>query len=156
MRKLTIKQEKFCMAYVETGNASEAYRLSYNAERMKPDNVRKRAFELLQNSYITGTIERLQTAASERHEITVDDIVAELDAAKTMATEMLQPAVLRQVAMDKAKLLGLIVDKHEIADKSADELILNVHHQDIEAMLEKVEQLKNDTLLQHPDYLKSS
>jgi len=24
--KLTIKQEKFCCAYIETGNASEAYR----------------------------------------------------------------------------------------------------------------------------------
>jgi len=34
--KLTIKQEKFCNLYIELGNASEAYRQSYNCEKMKP------------------------------------------------------------------------------------------------------------------------
>ena len=33
--KLTIKQEAFARAYVETGNASEAYRRAYNAENMQ-------------------------------------------------------------------------------------------------------------------------
>lgn len=29
---MTPKQDKFCMLYIELGNASEAYRQSYNAE----------------------------------------------------------------------------------------------------------------------------
>ena len=33
--KLTIKQEAFARAYVETGNASEAYSRAYNAENMQ-------------------------------------------------------------------------------------------------------------------------
>ena len=31
MNELTQKQENFCLAYIETGNASEAYRKAYNA-----------------------------------------------------------------------------------------------------------------------------
>ena len=33
---LTIKQNAFAMAYIETGNASEAYRRSYDAGNMAP------------------------------------------------------------------------------------------------------------------------
>ena len=33
---LTPKQEAFCLAYMETGNASEAYRRAYDADNMKP------------------------------------------------------------------------------------------------------------------------
>ena len=31
MKALTPKQERFCQAYIETGNASEAYRLACEA-----------------------------------------------------------------------------------------------------------------------------
>jgi len=44
---LTPKQEKFCNLYLETGNASEAYRSSYSASRMKPETIHRRAKELL-------------------------------------------------------------------------------------------------------------
>ena len=59
-RKLTIKQETFALAYVETGNASEAYRRGYSAPRMKPETINKRASELLVNGEVTGRIERLR------------------------------------------------------------------------------------------------
>lgn len=41
MTGLTIKQEAFCQAYIETGNASEAYRTAYAADKMKPEAVFK-------------------------------------------------------------------------------------------------------------------
>jgi phage terminase small subunit len=40
---LTQRQETFCLAYIETRNASEAYRRAYNAGKMKPATVNKRA-----------------------------------------------------------------------------------------------------------------
>lgn len=43
--KLTIKQEAFARAYVETGNASEAYRRAYDAARMKPEVIAVKASE---------------------------------------------------------------------------------------------------------------
>jgi len=57
---LTPKQERFCLAYLKTGNASEAYRLSYNAENMKPETINNRASELLKNSGVAGRLAELK------------------------------------------------------------------------------------------------
>ena len=39
-KKLTPKQESFCLAYIETGNASEAYRQAYDVgPKTKPETV---------------------------------------------------------------------------------------------------------------------
>ena len=57
---LTPKQEAFARAYVETGNASEAYRKIYNASRMKPETVNRKAKELLDNGKITARVDELR------------------------------------------------------------------------------------------------
>lgn len=103
------------MAYVETGNASEAYRRSYNAEKMKPETVNRTAKELLDNPKIAARLAELKAAHVERHEITVDDLIRELEEARSiaMAGERQQPAAMVAASMGKAKLLGLIVDKAE-------------------------------------------
>lgn len=62
---LTIKQEKFVAKYLETGNASEAYRHAYDCLRMKDSTVNKRASELLQNGEITGRLEYLKSHLAE-------------------------------------------------------------------------------------------
>ena len=79
MAGLTPKQEAFAMAYVETGNASEAYRRSYNAEKMKPETVNRTAKEQLDNPKIAARLAELKAAHVERHEITVDDLIRELE-----------------------------------------------------------------------------
>ena len=109
--KLTPKQEKFCYGYMETGNASGAYRAAYNAERMKPEVVAVKASELLANGKIAVKIEALRAELRQRHEITVDDLVAELEEARKLAFETDKAAAAVQATMGKAKLLGLVVDK---------------------------------------------
>lgn len=74
---LTLKQEKFAQKYVELGNASEAYRQSYDVAEMKPESVNRKAKELLDNGKITARVEELQELARKRHQVTVDRIVAE-------------------------------------------------------------------------------
>ena len=103
------------MAYVETGNASEAYRRSYNAEKMKPETVNRTAKEQLDNPKIAARLAELKAAHVERHEVTVDDLIRELEEARSiaMAGERQQPAAMVAASMGKAKLLGLIVDKAE-------------------------------------------
>lgn len=115
MAGLTPKQEAFALAYVETGNASEAYRRSYNAENMKPETVNRTAKEQLDNPKIAARLAELKAAHVERHEVTVDDLIRELEEARTiaMAGERQQPAAMVAASMGKAKLLGLIVDKAE-------------------------------------------
>lgn len=57
--KLTPKQEKFCREYIKCGNASEAYRKVYNAEKMKPETINETACKLLKNPKITTRVQEL-------------------------------------------------------------------------------------------------
>lgn len=72
---LTERQEKFCLAYIETGNGSEAYRRSYSAGKMKPETISKRAYELLENRIIAGRIDALRQAAAEKAVITSAEVL---------------------------------------------------------------------------------
>ncbi len=59
---LTPKQEAFALAYVETGNASEAYRYAYDAGNMKLASVNRKAKELLgtgKNHYLANFLSSL-------------------------------------------------------------------------------------------------
>ena len=118
--KLTIKQEAFARAYVETGNASEAYRRAYNAENMQIDTVKKRASELLSRGDIKGTVQKLKDEIASRHEITVDSLVNELEEARLAAlgAENPQSAAAVAATMGKAKILGM--DKQILDLKSSD------------------------------------
>lgn len=76
--KLTPKQEAFAQAYIETGNASEAYRRAYEvSSTTKANTIEKRACELLKHGKVGGRIAELQAAHQKRHEVTVDRILSE-------------------------------------------------------------------------------
>ena len=116
---LTPKQEAFALAYVETGNASEAYRRSYNAEKMKPASVAVNASKLLADAKVALRVQELQANAVQRHEITVDDLIRELEEARTAASNQEKPQAAAMVAatLGKAKLLGMLTDKTEVTGK---------------------------------------
>ena len=116
---LTPKQEAFALAYVETGNASEAYRRAYNAGNMKPEVIANKASALLKRGDVRVRVEMAQAKAVERHETTVDDILRELEEARALAAggEKPQPAAMVAASMGKAKLLGMLTDKMEHSGK---------------------------------------
>lgn len=74
---LTPKQEAFCFAYVETGNASEAYRRAYDTENMSVEAIKAEAYKLRGHPDITLTIESLRNAQRRRHALTADRVLAE-------------------------------------------------------------------------------
>lgn len=111
--KLTPKQEAFCYSYMQTGNASGAYRAAYNAEKMKPESVAVQAAKMLASPKIALKIDALRAELRQRHQITVDDLVAELEEARKMAFETEKAAAAVQATLGKAKLLGLVVEKQE-------------------------------------------
>lgn len=76
--KLTIKQEQFCNFYLESGNASEAYRRSYSCENMKDSTINRKAVELLSNGKITARIGDLQSDLKKSSDIRKEDILEEL------------------------------------------------------------------------------
>jgi len=115
---LTPKQEGFCQSYVETGNASEAYRKNYNVTKMQPDTINRKAKELMDNGKITARIETFQVIHAKRHNITIDTITNELNEAIRLAKEDIKPSAMVAAIMGKAKLHGLLSDKVELTDNS--------------------------------------
>lgn len=112
MPDLTPKQEAFALAYVETGNASEAYRQSYDVgENTKPQVVWNEASKVLGNHYVAVRIMELQQAAAERTLVTVQSITEELDQARDLAAKLDQPAAMTGAVMGKAKVNGLLIDR---------------------------------------------
>ena len=127
--KLTPKQEAFCYGYIETGNASEAYRQAYNAEKMRPDTVNNKAYGLLQKGDIRARLDELRAEHKKRHEITVDTLVAELEEARKLAFETDKAAAAVSATMGKAKLLGLVVDKQETAITQAPTIVVELSNE---------------------------
>jgi len=114
-RKLTLKQDKAVMKYVECGDKSEAYRYAYNTENMKPETIWRSANELFDNPKVTARLEELQTEHRERHNVTVDSLTDELDKAKDLA--MLRPegaSAAVSAILGKAKLHGLLIEKRQL------------------------------------------
>lgn len=109
MAGLTIKQEAFCQAYIETGNASEAYRTAYAADKMKAEAIHVNASKLLDNAKVALRVKELQGEIKQRHNVTVDSLLAELEEARRSALSAETPQSSAAVAatMGKAKLTGL-------------------------------------------------
>jgi phage terminase small subunit len=74
-KKLTPKQRKFAEEYVNTGNASEAYRRAYDVRETTSNEVIKvKASELLKNGNISVTVKELQTQQAESFQITRKEV----------------------------------------------------------------------------------
>ena len=68
--KLTIKQENFCKYYVEIGgNASEAYRMAYDASNMLPQTIWSAASRLLADHKVNARIEEIKAELMEESKV---------------------------------------------------------------------------------------
>ena len=76
--RLSIKQENFCNYYIETGNASDAYRRAYCCTKMKDTTVNRKSFEALTNGKITARVKELQGEMKKRSDITKEMVLQEL------------------------------------------------------------------------------
>jgi len=75
MNKLTPKQNKFAEEYVNTGNASEAYRRAYDvAETTSNEVIAVKASELLKKGNISVRVKDLQKQEAEAFQITRKEV----------------------------------------------------------------------------------
>jgi hypothetical protein len=109
--KLTPKQEAFALAYVETGNASEAYRRSYNVKSSTPQAVWVSACRVLADAKVSLRVAQLQERAVKRHDVTIDSLTQELNEDRALAYRCGMPAAAISAVMGKAKLHGLAADR---------------------------------------------
>jgi phage terminase small subunit len=118
MAGLTIKQENFCLSYIQTDNASEAYRKAGYSKNMSDKTVNEAASRLLKASKVVARLEELRKPIIEKHNVTVESILKELEEARQLAmlpdiNGKAQPSAAVSASMGKAKLAGLIVDKQQ-------------------------------------------
>lgn len=115
MAALTIKQETFCNAYVETGNASEAYRQAYGTKG-KPETVARSAHELFGNPKVTARIADLRGKVEAIHGVTIASLIAELEEARLVGKGRDQASAMVQATLGKARLAGLDKDTGDNTD----------------------------------------
>lgn len=112
MSGLNARQLAFCALMVEGHTQKDAYIEAGYASR--GNAAEASASQLLRNPKVAAKVMALRADAARRSEVTVDSLVAELDAVLAMAIGMGQPAAGVSAIMGKARLLGLIIDRSEV------------------------------------------
>jgi phage terminase small subunit len=75
VKKLTPKQRKFAEEYVNTGNASEAYRRAYDVgKNTSIDTIKVNSSKMLADTNISLTIKELQIKQANKYEITRKEV----------------------------------------------------------------------------------
>lgn len=141
---MTPKQEKFCMLYIELGNASEAYRQSYNAENMTAASVNVNASKLLANAKVALRVDALRAEHAERHEMTVDRISEMLIEDRNLAHEIKAPGAAVAASMGLAKLHGRLRENVDLK--------LGFEHWTEEQIRQRISAYQNAPLLLESDY----
>lgn len=121
---LSIKQEKFCNYYVESGNASDAYRRAYSCEGKSDNTIWVESSRLANNPKVALRISELRSEMQRRSDITKDEAVGILadiaranivDALEIKSNEMFTTIVVRDVAT-----LPISVQRAILSVKSTD------------------------------------
>lgn len=111
--KLTPKQEGFCLDYIATGNASEAYRRNYDVSQSSSVSVNRKAVELLENGKITARIEELRKPIREKACLTLEDHLSTLERLRNLAEKSEQFTAAITAETNRGKASGLYVEKRE-------------------------------------------
>lgn len=121
-RKLTPKQIKFCEAYIETGNASEAYRQAYDTSRMAYGTIRNMASQLLARDDIAVTIEGMQAKHREMHCVTIESMTENLREIRDAACKAGQFGAAASAAKTIAQIHGLLITRQEISGRNGGDM----------------------------------
>ena len=105
---LTYNDLVFCLEYAKNGqNSTRAYMKAH--PNAKPDSARANAVAVLAKASVRAQLDRMYKAAIPD---TIETIKADLEEALAMARKAEDHSAIAAISMDKAKLAGLLVDKH--------------------------------------------
>ena len=128
--KLTAKQEAFCLAYIETNNASEAYRRAYDSSKMKPESANESASRLLADVKITARLEQLRAPVRDRAQITLESHLDRLNHLSLMAEQAEQYSAAIKAEESRGKVAGLYVEKIEHSGMQTIKVTADMNPQD--------------------------
>ena len=109
------KQARFVEEYLIDSNATQAaIRAGYSEK-----SAYSIAGENMKKPEIVDAISKGRAEIAKRNELTIDDIIKELEEARTAALTAESPQSSAAVAatMGKAKVLGMLVDKSEVKNE---------------------------------------
>jgi hypothetical protein len=114
-------QQRFFFAVMEGKSAAEAFKIAKfptGVGNMKKGTITKGASRMLNSAAVVQALARARAKVAARNEITVDDLVSRLEHVYQIAlTKCDPPQTSGAVAatLGIAKLLGLVVDRKEVA-----------------------------------------
>lgn len=111
MAKLTPKQEKFCLEFIQCGNAAEAYRRAYSAEKMKPETVWNSAYKLMENGEVKARVQELRETAAQKAIVTLESHLADLARLRDLAEEDGQFSAAITAEISRGKAVGLYTER---------------------------------------------
>ena len=115
-KQLTPKERDFALAYIETGSAAKAYRQAYD-HYGNDATARRCGHAVVHRSKVAALVTDLQAEHRERHNVTVDRLTKELEAARQLAFQNKSASAAVAATMGKARLHGLLVDKQELVQR---------------------------------------
>lgn len=105
---ITPKQEKFVQEIVKGKTQYEAYKIAYpTSEKWKRNSIDCEAGKLMADTRILQRLEELRAPIIKKCQMTAEDLIRDLEKAKTMAMETEQISPYINAVMGQAKLLGL-------------------------------------------------
>jgi hypothetical protein len=128
--KLTGKQERFCIEYIECGNASEAYRRAYDAGKMLPATVNRKAVDLMDDAKIVARLKELRQPAIENAQITLESHLAKLAELRDVAQKDRDWNAAIRAEIARGKAASLYAERLEVEHKmSLADLIMAADHE---------------------------
>lgn len=107
--KCTPKQRRFVDEYmVDQCGAKAAVRAGYSQK-----SAGRLAVQLLEYPHVAAAVAAKQQRLAKKIEVTVDSIAMELEQARGLAMKVKQTSAAVSASMGKAKLFGLIVERHK-------------------------------------------
>ena len=121
-----VKWENFAQGLAQGKSADQAYQdAGYSANRGN-------AVRLKTNESIVARVQELQQVAVRRHDITLDTLTDELEAARLSAMDGSRESAAISATMGKAKLHGLDVQRLEHSGPYGDAVKVDVNVTDLE------------------------
>lgn len=120
--KLTAKQEAFCQAIVSGMSQADAYRAAYDAGKMKPPTVQKRASELMANGVVAGRVDSIRAPVVAKLQYGLEQAMLEAEDALTVARNKENGGAMVAAVTLRAKLQGLLIERKEVKVTTVEQL----------------------------------
>jgi hypothetical protein len=108
---LTQRQEAFCLAFIETGNASESYRRAYKPKRSSAKTINEEASRLLADPKVSTRVAELRDGAAKNAGLSLETHLGKLAELRDMAVKAEEYDAAIRAEKHRGEAAGLYPDR---------------------------------------------